>query len=403
MQSRLSFNVWALVAALAALGVLAFYVAWRLLGDPAITAKLPSGARMSLWLQLGVGLGAGALAAGSGLWLRLRLLKPLAHLRREVALAARGDLDRPLAARSMVYELQDLANQFAALLEHQRALLQQERERARTARRAHATMLDALEDSNALARERRALVGTLEEKVRTRTAAFEAANWELKTLSYSLSHDLRAPLRGIDGFAQILLEDVGDRLLPAESEHLTRIRSASQHMGNLLDEFGRYLSLAQEPRRDEQVNLSGIALEIVNELAKGDPKRRAEWAIAPGLFAWGDRRLLQVVLDNLLGNAFKFTGRTQSPTIELGSHEKAGETVYFVKDNGAGFEMAYVEKLFTPFQRLHAAEQFAGSGMGLALVRQIVARHGGKVWAEAKPDEGATFFFTLGGQGGGLP
>jgi signal transduction histidine kinase len=245
----------------------------------------------------------------------------------------------------------------------------------------------------------------LERRVEERTHELEkrsqelaAANRELEAFSYSVSHDLRAPLRGIDGFSRTLLEDYTGKVLDSTGEHyLRRVRVNTQRMAELIDDL---LHLARVTRADlvrQTVDVTRIACRIAGDLQVRDPERKVQVDVAPGLTADADAHLLAIVLDNLLGNAWKFTGRRDAARIEVGRERKDGEAVFFVRDNGAGFDMAYAGKLFGVFQRLHEAASFEGTGIGLATVQRIIHRHGGRIWAEAAPDKGATFFFTLGG------
>jgi signal transduction histidine kinase len=227
-------------------------------------------------------------------------------------------------------------------------------------------------------------------------ATLEAVNRELESFSYSVSHDLRAPLRSIDGFSQALLEDYGDALDAGGRDYLMRVRSAAQRMGNLIDDLIKLARVTRSELAVESVDLSLMARRILAELAHRDPGRTVECIVAPDLRAEGDPRLLQIALENLLENAWKFTAKRPLAMIELGQMSREGDSVYFVRDNGAGFEMAHAAKLFGVFQRLHAMSEFQGTGIGLATVQRIVYKHGGKVWAEAEKDRGATFFFTLG-------
>ena len=240
--------------------------------------------------------------------------------------------------------------------------------------------------------------------VRSRTLAehasrdLEDANRELEAFSYSVSHDLRAPLRSIEGFSQILLEDYAEKLDEEGQNYLGRVRAASRRMALLIDDLLDLSRVSRSPLRRELVDLSAQAREITAELAKSQPEREAEFVIADGLTANGDARLLSLALENLLGNAWKFTSREERARIEFGSTTLEGrERVYFVRDNGVGFDEAYAGKLFGAFQRLHGPEEFEGTGIGLATVQRIVRRHGGRVWAEGEVGKGATFFFTLGG------
>ncbi|HEY4688477.1 MAG TPA: cache domain-containing protein [Anaerolineae bacterium] len=243
--------------------------------------------------------------------------------------------------------------------------------------------------------EIRRLNAELEQRVLERTAQLEAANQELEAFSYSVSHDLRAPLRSIDGFSQALLEDHADRLNAEAQDHLRRIRAAAQHMAQLIDDLLTLSRLTRIEMRREAVDLSALARSIVAELQAADPTRAIEVVITDGLVVQGDARLLRVMLENLLGNAWKFTGKQPQARLEFGVTAQDGETVYFVRDNGAGFDMAYAGKLFGAFQRLHHLDEFPGTGIGLATVRRVIYRHGGRVWAEGAPEQGATFFFTL--------
>lgn len=223
----------------------------------------------------------------------------------------------------------------------------------------------------------------------------EEANRELEAFSYSVSHDLRAPLRSIDGFSQMLLEDYADKLDDKGKDYLRRIRAASQRMSQLINDL---LTLSRISRADmhfEELNLTAMVEEITAELRQSQPERDVEFIIEPNVKAYGDSHLLRIVLENLLSNAWKFTSKHKSAIIEFGVKEHDGKTVYFVRDDGAGFDMAYVDKLFVPFQRLHEQDEFEGTGIGLATVQRIVHRHGGTVWAEGEVEKGATFYFTL--------
>jgi light-regulated signal transduction histidine kinase (bacteriophytochrome) len=235
----------------------------------------------------------------------------------------------------------------------------------------------------------------LEQRVRLRTAELETSNRELEAFSYSVSHDLRAPLRSIDGFSHILLEEHGDKL-DADARHcLSRVRAASQHMGQLIDALLQLSRVTRADMQREAVDLSAMAQVIVDGLKQATPARQIDVRVAPGLHASGDPRLLQVALQNLLGNAFKFSSKREHAEIEFGSLQQDGATVFFLRDNGAGFQMEYSNKLFGAFQRLHGVNEFEGTGIGLATVQRIVRRHGGRIWGEGEPDRGATFYFTL--------
>jgi light-regulated signal transduction histidine kinase (bacteriophytochrome) len=241
----------------------------------------------------------------------------------------------------------------------------------------------------------RQLNAELEQRVQERTAQLEAANKELEAFSYSVSHDLRSPLRSIDGFSQALLEDYEDQLDVDGQDYLRRVRAATQRMGQLIDDLLNLSRITRAELRQELVDLSALAQGVVAELQHAEPQRVVEVVIAAGLHGQGDARLLQIVLANLLGNAWKFTSKQTQARIELGAVVRDGHTTYFVRDNGAGFDMAYASKLFGAFQRLHALTEYSGTGIGLAIVQRIIHRHGGHVWAEGAVGQGATFYFTL--------
>jgi PAS domain S-box-containing protein len=226
-------------------------------------------------------------------------------------------------------------------------------------------------------------------------AELEAANKELEAFSYSVSHDLRAPLRGIDGFSQALLEDYADKLDSQGKNHLERVRAGVQRMGVLIDDL---LNLGRVTRAEihrEPIDLTAMAQRIASELRRVQPERTVEIVLGEGLRAEGDARLLRVVLENLLGNAWKFTSKRKHARIELGRTQSNGSSAFFVRDNGAGFDPAYASRLFGAFQRLHAMTEFPGTGVGLATVQRVIHRHGGRIWAESAVDKGATFYFTL--------
>ena len=234
-----------------------------------------------------------------------------------------------------------------------------------------------------------------EEALAERSAALEAANKELEAFSYSVSHDLRAPLRSIDGFSQALLEDYVEKLDGQGKDYLTRIRAASQRMGHLIDDLLNLSRFTRTEMRRETVNLSELAKDLARELKQSDPQRQVDFAIQEGLEVKGDPRLLRVALENLFSNAWKFTSKHPRARIEFGVAQRDGKPTYFVRDDGAGFDMAYQGKLFGAFQRLHKATEFYGTGVGLATVQRIIRRHGGEIWAEAEVEKGATFYFTL--------
>jgi PAS domain S-box-containing protein len=234
-----------------------------------------------------------------------------------------------------------------------------------------------------------------EEALTKRTADLEAANRELEAFAYSVSHDLRAPLRSINGFSQTLQEDYSDKLDAEGKDSLERIVAATWRMGQLIDDLLNLSRMTRIEMTYGKVNLSENARKIAGKLKDAEPQRLVEFTIAEDLVAYGDERLLRVALENLLGNAWKFTGKLPRTEIEFGASMLDGRAAYFVRDNGAGFDMAYADKLFNPFQRLHSVSQFPGTGIGLATVKRIVNRHGGQVRAEGESGKGATIYFTL--------
>jgi light-regulated signal transduction histidine kinase (bacteriophytochrome) len=240
----------------------------------------------------------------------------------------------------------------------------------------------------------------LEARVRERTAQLEALNKELEAFSYSVSHDLRAPLRSIRGFTEVLLERYASQLDAKGQEFLRRVSDSSQHMDRLIDDLLKLSRVGRAELKRQTIDLSTIASSIVAELQKAEPGRKVDVSIEPGLNAHGDERLVRVALDNLLRNAWKFTGKVAEPKITVGRTTDS-EAAFFVRDNGAGFDMAYASRLFGVFQRLHTTSEFPGTGVGLATVQRIINRHGGRVWAHSKLSEGATFYFTLPEHGSG--
>ncbi len=233
------------------------------------------------------------------------------------------------------------------------------------------------------------------QKVQAANQQLKAANQELEAFSYSVSHDLRAPLRSIDGFSQALLEDYPDKLDEQGRNYLARVRAATQRMAELIDDMLQLSRVTRAEIRQETVDLSALADSVVADLRRAEPQRQVEVAIQSGLQAEGDAKLLRIALVNLLSNAWKFTGRQPAARIELGVQDTGSERAFYVRDNGVGFDMAYADKLFGAFQRLHAMSEFPGTGIGLATVQRIINRHGGRVWAEAAVNQGATFFFAL--------
>jgi len=241
----------------------------------------------------------------------------------------------------------------------------------------------------------RTLNEDLEQRIESRTAELRGACQDLESFSYSVSHDLRAPLRGIQGFSQALLEDYETRLDDTGRDYLRRICASAARMDRLIDELLEFSRIGRHQIRHEQVSLSGICTDIIGQLRNEEPGRETDISIAGNIFTTGDAHLLNIVMDNLLRNAWKFSGKVEHARIAFGELEQDGERVFFVRDNGAGFDMRYADKVFDAFQRLHGVDEFPGSGIGLATVQRIMVRHGGRIWAESELGKGATFYFTL--------
>jgi signal transduction histidine kinase len=241
--------------------------------------------------------------------------------------------------------------------------------------------------------------GALVTKLQNNSAQLAAANRELEAFSYSVSHDLRAPLRALSGFSQALEDDYSDRLDGEGKDYLQRIRAASQRMGQLIDDLLQLSRLSRTELRRSEVNLSALAHQIGTELQERCADRPVVFQVEDGLLVNGDARLLHAMLTNLLDNAWKYSSKNPNPQVHFGFTKDSGKSAYFVRDNGAGFDMAYANKLFGAFQRLHSASEFEGTGIGLATVQRIVNRHAGEIWADAEVGKGATFYFTIAGEG----
>ena len=238
----------------------------------------------------------------------------------------------------------------------------------------------------------------LESRVVERTRELELANKEMEAFTYSVSHDLRAPLRAIDGFSEALLEDYADQLDEKGRTFLCYLQDGSRDMSELIDGLLKLSSSTRGELLRERVDLNVLAGSVVAELRQADPEQQVAVQVTTDIVVDADPRLLKAVMENLIGNACKYSSLQEDARIEVGVEEQEGETVYFVKDNGVGFDMAFADKLFQPFQRLHRADEFSGTGIGLATVERIIHRHGGKIWAEATVGEGASFYFTLEGK-----
>jgi signal transduction histidine kinase len=311
-----------------------------------------SGAAYDVWISL-TALG---LVLGLSIAVSRDLLRSVASLVAGFERFGRGDFTRPIpvATGDEIADVAAHANQMA-------------------------TNLDAL------ARQRDAAEGAL-----------RLSNRELEAFSYSVAHDLRAPLRGINGFSHALVEDYGAQLDQAAKDYLERIATSASRMGETIDALLSLARVARTEMRRERVDVTALARAVMKQLQSAQPDRAVDFVAADGIAAHGDPHLLRAVLENLLGNAWKFTTRTAAPAITVGAESRDEETVYFVRDNGAGFDEAHASKMFSPFQRMHSAAEFPGTGIGLATVQRIVTRHGGRIWAESSVGHGATFFFTLG-------
>ena len=290
----------------------------------------------------------------------------------------------PEILRSKVAVFVELARKNALLQHHAELLESQNRE---------------LEEANSQLRRAEDEISRLNHRLERRVGELSEVNRELDAFGYTVSHDLRAPLIRMDGFSQALEEQDGAQLDEQGKLYLHRVRSSSQRMCQLVDDLLNFSRVGRLEIHPEVVDLSEMASGIAAELAARDPDRRAEFVIPPQIRATGDAALLRIVCVNLFENAWKFTRRKETARIEFGAATDAGTNAYFLKDNGAGFDPAYLQKLFHPFERLHPSAEFEGTGIGLATVERIVKRHGGRVWAEGAPEHGATFYFTL--QNGG--
>jgi light-regulated signal transduction histidine kinase (bacteriophytochrome) len=263
-----------------------------------------------------------------------------------------------------------------------------------------ATLIDAFNEMLAQIQQRdaalRSAQSQLEARVEERTRQLSAANKELEAFSYSVSHDLRAPLEVINGFSYVLQSEYAARMDNAGRECLQQVREATRRMSELIEDMLNLSRVSTSAMERQRVNLSALARSIAEELQRRQPERHVEFVIAEGVVVEGDSRFLQIVLENLLRNAWKYTSHHAQARIEFGSVQRRGEVIYFVSDDGAGFDPQKADRLFQPFQRLHSESEFSGNGIGLATVQRIVRRHAGQVWAQAAVEKGATFYFTIG-------
>lgn len=306
--------------------------------------------------------------------------------------------------------LEDFAAEKSGLEQGQRAMLnilEDFSEEKGRLEQMHRAVLNILEDFEAEQKKVETANRLLEKEVEERkrgerqiqgmNTELLAANNELEAFSYSVSHDLRAPLRGIDGFSKALLEDYADKLDETGRDYLSRVRAGTQRMGLLIDDLLNLSRVTRTEMRLENTDLSEIAQSVATELRNAQPARQAEFRIEEGLQATVDSHLFRIAVENLIGNAWKFSSKRESARIEFGRTEGERGTAYYVRDNGAGFDPAYAARLFGAFQRLHTSADFPGTGVGLATVQRIVHRHGGQIWAESAVEKGATFYFTLAG------
>ncbi len=310
--------------------------------------------------------------------------------------------------RAMLNILEDFETEKVGMEGAQRALLNiledfsVEKSRLEETQRAVLNILDDFEtEKNRVHIANEQLEKEMEERKRVEAQVqgvnteLLAANKELEAFSYSVSHDLRAPLRSIDGFSLALLDDYADKLDEDGRDNLHRVRAATQRMGVLIDDLLNLSRVTRTEMRLANADLSAVARSIVTDLQDGQPERRVEFRVEESLEAVVDSRLLRIALENLIGNAWKFSSKRESACIEFGRTNCDGSPAYYVRDNGAGFDPTYAERLFGAFQRLHDNAEFPGTGVGLATVQRIIHRHGGRIWAESAVERGATFYFTL--------
>jgi signal transduction histidine kinase len=348
---------------------------------------------------LAIGLIIGCLAF---FWFTDNLVGPIQQFSEAALAISRGGWDQALPRVRARDEVGDLSRAFEEMSRRLATAYGELERKARELQTSNAKLHHEITEHMKTGQQLQKLNQELEQRVVERTGQLQDANRELEAFSYSVSHDLRAPLRSIHGFSQALLEDYGEVLDAEGREFLQRVRRASQRMAQLIDDLLKLSRITGGEMVRDPVDLSRLAAMVVEELRQENPGRGTEVVIQPGVWAEGDGRLLRVALENLFGNAWKFTSLRENARIEFGTVDpvalgqgQVGRMVYFVRDNGVGFDPAYADKLFGVFQRLHLATEFPGTGIGLATVQRIIHRHRGRIWAEGALNEGATFYFTL--------
>jgi signal transduction histidine kinase len=362
----------------------------EILGTAYIRAELDLRERLSSYLGIvtAVAFLSLCVAVLVSLWLQSVITKPILSIV-EIARQVVSNRDYSLRARKVsdddVGTLVDGFNEMLNAIER----------RTQELEKSNRDLEHQMAERQRAEQETRRLNAELESRVRDRTLQLERTNNELESFCYSVSHDLRGPLRAIDGFSQALREELPGDLNGDATRYFERIRAATSRMGQLIEDLLNLSRVSRSELHYGQVDLSALAEEIMKNLRSVDPSRSVEVSVWEGMKVDGDVRLLRAALENLLGNAWKFTSRKEHARIEVGSMRDGDKAVYFVRDNGAGFEMAYADKLFGAFQRLHSEREFPGTGIGLATVQRIIHRHGGRIWSDAAPGQGAVFYFTL--------
>lgn len=297
-----------------------------------------------------------------------------------------------------VRQLKHKINELTLVVNERKKSEKEVKEKLEKLHRTQKAMLYMVEDMNLTRKELQNEIEARkfsEEKVRRYAAQLQATNAELEAFSYSVSHDLRAPLRSMDGFSKAVLEDYQDKLDQQGRDYLTRIRKGAQRMGDLIDDLLQLSRVTRQELKITNVDLSLLVREAFSELCKSEPGRKVEISIEPDVVCKGDSRLLRIAIFNLINNAWKFTSKKDPATIEFDCIKKGSKRVYAIRDNGAGFDMRYKDKLFKAFQRLHSAAEYPGTGIGLVIVKRVISKHGGDVWIEGEENKGATVSFSL--------